>query len=83
MNSIGEEIDSRLEKILKEIFQIDEVNLENSMDDIPEWDSFRHILLLTKIEKEFGIRIEMSDFTIMTSIPIIKSKILMYLNEKQ
>ena len=52
------------------------------MDDIPEWDSFRHILLLTKIENEFKIRIKMSDFTIMTSIPIIKSKILRYLNEK-
>ena len=82
MNNFVGEIDSKLENILKEIFQIDEINFKNSMDDIPEWDSFRHILLLTKIENEFKIRIKMSDFTIMTSIPIIKSKILRYLNEK-
>ena len=82
MNNFVGEIDSKLENILKEIFQIDEINFKNSMDDIPEWDSFRHILLLTKIENEFKIRIKMSDFTIMTSIPIIKIKILWYLNEK-
>ena len=51
------------------------------MDDIPEWDSFKHILLLTKIEKEFNIKFEVSDFIEMRSIPIIKSKILKYLNE--
>ena len=82
MNDFDEEIDSKLENILKKIFQIDKIDLENSMDDIPEWDSFRHILLLTKIENEFKIKIKMSDFTVMTSIPIIKSKIVMYLNEK-
>lgn len=82
MNDFDEEIDSKLENILKKIFQIDKIDLENSMDDIPEWDSFRHILLLTKIENEFKIKIKMSDFTVMTSIPIIKSKIEMYLNEK-
>ena len=52
------------------------------MDDIPEWDSFKHILLLTKIEKEFKIKLQMNDFTEMISIPIIKSKIVKYLNEK-
>ena len=82
MNDFDEEIDSKLENILKKIFQIDKIDLENSMDNIPEWDSFRHILLLTKIENEFKIKIKMSDFTVMTSIPIIKSKIEMYLNEK-
>lgn len=82
MNDFDEEIDSKLENILKKIFQIDKIDLENSMDNIPEWDSFRHILLLTKIENEFKIKIKMSDFTVMTSIPIIKSKIVMYLNEK-
>ena len=72
----------KLKKILKKVFEIDEINLNYSMDDIPEWDSFKHILLLTKIEKEFNIKLEMNDFTEMISIPIIKSKILKYLDEK-
>ena len=65
----------------KKVFEIDEINLNYSMDDIPEWDSFKHILLLTKIEKEFNIKFEVSDFIEMRSIPLIKSKILKYLNE--
>ena len=72
----------RLKKILEETFETNDINLNDSMDDIPEWDSFKHILLLTKIEKEFNIKLEMNDFTEMTSIPIIKSKILKYLDEK-
>ena len=72
----------RLKKILEETFETNDINLNYSMDDIPEWDSFKHILLLTKIEKEFNIKSEMNDFTEMISIPIIKSKILKYLDEK-
>ena len=72
----------RLKKILEETFETNDINLNYSMDDIPEWDSFKHILLLTKIEKEFNIKLEMNDFTEMISIPIIKSKILKYLDEK-
>jgi len=75
------DFETKLKKILKKVFEIDEINLNYSMDDIPEWDSFKHILLLTKIEKEFNIKFEMSDFIEMRSIPIIKSKILKYLNE--
>ena len=74
--------EKEFEIILKETFDIEEIDLTHSMDDIPEWDSFKHILLLTRIEKEFEIKLQMNDFTEMTSIPIIKSKILKYLNEK-
>ena len=75
------DFETKLKKILKKVFEIDEINLNYSMDDIPEWDSFKHILLLTKIEKEFNIKFEVSDCIEMRSIPIIKSKILKYLNE--
>ena len=75
------DFETKLKKILKKVFEIDEIDLNYSMDDIPEWDSFKHILLLTKIEKEFNIKFEVSDFIEMRSIPIIKSKILKYLNE--
>ena len=57
------DFETKLKKILKKVFEIDEINLNYSMDDIPEWDSFKHILLLTKIEKEFNIKLEMNDFT--------------------
>ena len=76
------DLDTRLEKILKEVFQIEEVDLNFSMDEIPEWDSFKHYELIIAVENEFQIKLADADTIEITSIPIIKSKILKYLNEK-
>ena len=76
------DLDARLEKILKEVFQIEEVDLSFSMDEIPEWDSFKHYELIVAVENEFKIKLEDVDTIEITSIPIIKSKISKYLNEK-
>ncbi len=81
-SSNNDELDERLEKLLKETFQIDQINREFSMDDIPEWNSFKHIELIIAIEEEFKIKLDITDTTEMTSIPIIKSKILRHLNDK-
>ena len=51
------EIDEKLENLLKETFQIERINLESSMDDIPEWDSFKHIELIIAIEEKFKIQL--------------------------
>ena len=76
------EINERLENLLKETFQIERINLESSMDDIPEWDSFKHIELIIAIEEKFKIQLEYTDTTEMISIPIIKSKILKLMNNE-
>ena len=76
------EIDEKLENLLKETFQIEKINLESSMDDIPEWDSFKHIELIIAIEEKFKIQLEYTDTTEMVSIPIIKSKILKLMNDE-
>tara|TARA_B100000749_G_scaffold237956_1_gene196762 strand:- start:210 stop:449 length:240 start_codon:yes stop_codon:yes gene_type:complete len=73
------ELDIKLEEILKKVFKIEKINLESSIEDISEWDSFAHIQLLDAIEEEFKIEIEFNDAIIMTSIPIIKKKIMNYL----
>ena len=52
------DVDARLEKILKEVFQIEEINLNFSMDEIPEWDSFTHYELIIAVENEFKIKLE-------------------------
>ena len=77
-----DEINAKLEKLLKKIFQVDKISLDYSMDDIPEWDSFKHIELIIGLEQEFNIKLEYTDSTDMTSIPIIKSKVLKLLNDK-
>ena len=40
------EIDIKLEKLLKETFQIEKISLDFSMEEIPEWESFKHIELI-------------------------------------
>ena len=76
------DLDVRLEKILKEIFQVEKIDLNLSMDEIPEWDSFKHYEVVTAVENEFKIKFKIADVLEITSIPIIKNKILKHLNEK-
>ena len=76
----SKELDIKLEKILKKVFKIEKINLEGSIEDISEWDSFAHFQLMDEIEVEFKIEIEPNDVIIMTSIPIIKKKMMNYLS---
>ena len=76
------DLDARLEKILKEVFQVEKIDLNSLMDEIPEWDSFKHYELIIAVENEFKIKLADADTIEITSIPIIKSKIIKYLNEK-
>ena len=80
MKISNKELDIKLEKILKKVFKIEKINLEDSIEDISEWDSFAHFQLMDEIEVEFKIEIEPNDVIIMTSIPIIKKKIMNYLS---
>ena len=73
------DLDVKLEEILKKVFKIQKINLEDSIENISEWDSLTHVQLITAIEKEFKIKIKFDDVMIMTSIPIIKKKIMNYL----
>ena len=74
------ELDIKLEKILKKVFKIEKIDLEGSIEDISEWDSFAHFQLMDEIEVEFKIEIGYNDVIIMTSIPIIKKKMMNYLS---
>jgi len=73
------ELDMKLEEILKKIFKNEKIDLEGTIEDIPEWDSFTHIQLIDAIEEKFKIELEFNDAITMTSIPIIKKKIMNYL----
>ena len=30
-------------------------------EDTPEWDSFNHLMLVSEVEKEFGVQIQMAE----------------------
>ena len=78
----NKELDEKLVKILKETFKTNEINSEATMEQIPAWDSMKHFQMITAVEKEFNIEINISDTFEMASIPAIKDKILKYLNDR-
>jgi|TARA_B110000116_G_C16409911_1_gene391297 acyl carrier protein len=77
-----DELSSKLEILLKKTFGIDSMDPESTMEDIPEWNSFKHLELIIEIEKEFKIKLEFTDTIKMNSIPLIKNKIVERLDDK-
>lgn len=63
-----QEIFTRIEAISKKIFgQGTMITEETSSSDIEQWDSMNHVVLISTIEKEFGVT-----FDIMEIIGISK-----------
>lgn len=81
MSHSEDQIDEKLKKVFLDVFEIKNIDLNSSMDEIPEWDSFKHFELIVSLEKEFQIKLNIEDSTEIISIPIIKSKLVKYLNE--
>jgi acyl carrier protein len=77
-----DELSLKLEILLKKTFGIDSIDPKSTMEDIPEWNSFKHLELIIEIEKEFQIKLEFTDTIKMNSIPLIKTKIIERLNDK-
>lgn len=55
---MNQEILTQLEEIFKDIFELDELALNNETkaSDIEEWDSLNHIQLVVAIEKNYNIK---------------------------
>lgn len=63
MNLGRDVIKKRLNNVFQEVFQdeIIEIFDEMSANDIEEWDSLRHIILVLAIEKEFGLQLNAAE----------------------
>lgn len=55
------DIYSGLSRVFCKVFNLSEVDLnaDTTANDIEGWDSLRHIVLLTEIEREFNIKISL------------------------
>jgi len=58
-----DEIKSRLNKVFQEQFDDEEIKIFESMtaEDIEEWDSLMHIVLVVAVEKEFNVRLNAAE----------------------
>ena len=55
-------VNPELAGIFSEVFQYTgEIKPETSPDDVPRWDSLRHIALVTAIEDAFSISLSMDE----------------------
>jgi acyl carrier protein len=65
--------EQRLKKVLSNILDIPEIeiNEQSSMKSISNWDSLKHIQLMTAIEEEFEVTLSLEDMIAMTNYPTI------------
>jgi acyl carrier protein len=64
------EIFERLKKIIGQIVNNDQITLNNNTtaDDVPGWDSFNHINIITGVEMEFGIRFNVAELESLKNV---------------
>jgi acyl carrier protein len=50
-------LEGRLRDILSEVLEVERgsIELDSSPEDLYQWDSIRHMMLITAVESEFGI----------------------------
>tara|TARA_Y100000385_G_C12547060_1_gene406274 strand:- start:250 stop:483 length:234 start_codon:yes stop_codon:yes gene_type:complete len=68
-------MNSKLKKILIEIFNINETELNESLtkEDISNWDSLKHMDLVVTLEKEYNMTLEMEEIINLNSVKTIIS----------
>jgi acyl carrier protein len=60
-----------LKKVLREVFDLKEVDIHLTKDDITKWDSLAQMDLVTSLEREFDIILEIEDIVAINSIKSI------------
>jgi len=75
MPKINEEhsINPELKEVLAKIFQVDKSQINESlkMDDLEQWDSMCHLVLIGELETRYGVQFPLEEVTEMTSYKAI------------
>lgn len=60
--------------VIRKTLDVDEktdISIQTKMEDIPEWDSFGQISLLSELEKEFEIKFSFDEMIAINSVASI------------
>ena len=77
---MNDKIREKLKKLIEEIMMLDIDKVDNDRDlaTIDEWDSFNNLMLISRVEDEFGIKFSIKDIedvnTINKIIEVTKKK---------
>jgi len=66
---------SELQRLMSKVFSISEklVTPDTTMDDIPNWTSINHVVLMAAIEKEYGFKFKPWQLAKATGVSAILS----------
>ena len=66
----------RILRVVKESLRLDDFpTLEDDQKTLKNWDSINHLYLIMNLEKEFGVKFEMSKIPDLTSIAAIEREL--------
>ena len=67
-------MENRIKEILSIIFEvdIDQINDDFSSDSTENWDSLRHMNMVTALEEEFGVFFEDEEIVELLNLQLIK-----------
>jgi acyl carrier protein len=70
----------RFDELFKRIMKIDQVRDDLAMSNLVQWDSLKHVELLTEIDEEFQVDIDPTQLWKMTNIAGIMEVLSQYVD---
>ena len=55
-------------KIMKDVLETEDISLNTSQDNCENWNSLRHLNLVSELEDEFGVEFETEEIAEMHSV---------------
>jgi len=69
------EIQEKVVKLIAKTLNIDEISVEDSQENILEWDSMAYLSILACLEDEFGLEISQDNINNFVSVKSIISEV--------
>jgi len=62
-------MDDKVREIFSNVFEVDITEVDNiEYKSVEAWDSIGHMMMISELESEFGISIEMDDVIVISKI---------------
>ena len=73
-----QEIIEKITVIFREVFSDNNIVINDEMtaNDVENWDSLTHMLMITKVEEEFGIKFKLKELNKLKQVGDIVSLLL-------
>ena len=76
----NQEIGKKVENLILEVLNIESLPLDASTENVEQWDSLAYLSIVSKLEKEFKLKIHQGNIKIMTNKYFIFIYRLIYKN---